>query len=96
MKSEKGLQETPGHVEFMPYPEFRLEHLPELARTSKALARVRHIADSTVRLRVGYTSTKRPKKGFPFAGFRGSRIEHTGTGWVEDVHQHPGFTCPCR
>ena len=95
-KTWKACKKHPGHVGFIPYPEFGLEHLPRYVQTPKALARVRHIADRTVRLRVGYTSTERPKKGFPFAGSRGSRIEHTGTGWVEDVHQHPGFTCPCR
>ena len=97
MESDKtwaACKKYPGHEEFIPYAEFRQELLPESARTPEMLARVRNLAASTVRIRVGYTSDERPK-GYPFHSVRGSCLVHTGSGWVEDVHQQPSVTCPC-
>ena len=97
MESERtwmACKKHPGHVKFIPYPEFRLENLPGVVRTPERFDCVRNMADRTVRLRVGYTCKERPND-FPFANLGGSHIEHTGTGWVEDVHKHRGSTCPC-
>ena len=72
---------NPGHFNFIPYPEFLLEHLPTGLQTQQMLNCVRKFADRTVMLRVGYTSTDRPE-GYPFYDQRGLHRAHTGTGWI--------------
>ena len=61
------------------------------------------MADLTVRLRVGYTSTERPE-GYPFYDHRGEYITHTGTGFCTircttkdevSLLRHPDHKCRC-
>ncbi|GFO14415.1 hypothetical protein PoB_004092000 [Plakobranchus ocellatus] len=83
-------EKNPGHKGFISAPDFSLLHLPEEYRTQEILDLVQAQADLTVRLRVGYTSANRPD-GYPFSGFRGRYIPHTGTGVVTVVcHEQPG------
>ena len=99
---------NPGHQSFVPYPDFRVEHLPEDLQTESNYYTVRNLAARTVRLRVGYTSTDRPD-GYPFHNVRGTNIIHTGSGWLDTffLPKHPpgtrsvtalchlNFPCPC-
>ncbi|GFO20795.1 hypothetical protein PoB_004730000 [Plakobranchus ocellatus] len=82
-----------GHIDFIPVPNFCLDHLPEWCRSSSVLDYVIAICALTVRLRVSYTSKGRPE-GYTFSKDRGSDILHTGTGWVHNVVPGEGF-CQC-
>lgn len=93
-RSWSACSKNPGHAGFIPYPEFRLESLPENRQTQEMLNRVRELADRTVRLRVGYTSRARPD-GYAFSNFRGSDIVHTGSGWMDHVRKITDHPCPC-
>ncbi|KAK3711615.1 hypothetical protein RRG08_020996 [Elysia crispata] len=86
---------NPGHAGFIPYPEFRPDHLPVSWHTPERLEIVRIIAEVTVRLRVGYTSMDRPE-GFAFHNLRGSNIVHTGSGWIYDIRPNRDVPCPCQ
>ena len=86
---------NPGHTAFIPYPEFRYDHLPARWRTPERLETIRIIAEVTVRLRVGFTSWDRPE-GFAFHKLRGTHVVHTGSGWVYDTCTHQNLPCPCR
>ncbi|GFO33057.1 hypothetical protein PoB_005956200 [Plakobranchus ocellatus] len=84
---------NPGHDQFIPAPEFRLDHLPEWARYSSVLEYVKLVSALTVRLRVAFTSWGRPK-GYSFHNYRGSDSLQVGSGFVQDVYPGNG-SCPC-
>ena len=83
---------NPGHTDFIPAPEFCLDHLPRWCSDPSVVECVRTIAALTVRLRVSYTSWSRPD-GYTFSKHRGSGILHTGSGWVRKIQPGSG---PCR
>ena len=85
---------NPGHSGFVPYPDFSLDHLPAGRQTAAALTRVRQLGDRTTRLRVGYTSTARPD-GYAFSNVRGTKVVHTGSGWLDHVRCNSDLPCPC-
>ena len=82
-----------GHPQFIPAPEFCLDHLPEWCTLPTVVDYVKTIAALTVRLRVTYTSWGRPD-GYSFSNHRGSDIPHSGSGWVRNVYPCNG-ACPC-
>ena len=88
----KNCTKNPGHSQFIPAPEFCLDHLPKWCADPTVVECVRAISALTVRLRVNYTSWGRPD-GYSFANHRGSNILHTGSGWVRDIKVGSG---PCR
>ena len=85
---------NPGHEDFIPYPDFRPDHLPAGWRTPEKIESVRIMAEITVRLRVNYTSFDRPD-GFAFCNSKGSTSVHTGSGWIHDVRYRKDVPCPC-
>ena len=87
-------QKNPGHPSFIPYPDFRVEHLPEEWRSQDVFKQVSELAERAVKLRVGYTSMARPE-GFPFYNVRGTSVIHTGSGWIEHVVSRSDTPCPC-
>ncbi|KAK3783019.1 hypothetical protein RRG08_015359 [Elysia crispata] len=87
-------EKNPGHPSFIPYPDFRMEHLPEELRSEDVFSKVVELAERTVKLRVGYTSMARPER-FPFYNVRGTSVVHTGSGWIEQVVLQSDTPCPC-
>ncbi|GFO06466.1 hypothetical protein PoB_003297100 [Plakobranchus ocellatus] len=85
---------NPGHNKFIPAPRFCTDHLPEWARYPWMLDYVQLVSELTVRLRVSFTSLKRPK-GYSFYNHRGSKLPRFGSGFVQDV-SYVEDTCPCR
>ena len=90
----RNCSKNPGHANFIPAPALNLKHLPPAYRTQENLIFIKAFVDVTVRLRVTYTSEKRPT-GYPFSGLSGSRLPHYGSGWVRGVYRHHG-PCPCK
>ncbi|GFO24981.1 hypothetical protein PoB_005148600 [Plakobranchus ocellatus] len=84
---------NPGHANFIPVHELKLDYLPEWCRYQSVLKNVRTIAALTVRLRVFYTSYERPD-GYSFSQHRGSDVLHTGSAWI-GIIQHFTGTCQC-
>ena len=84
-------KKDPGHPNFIPYPEFSLDHLPIDVRTQENYDRVMMVANRTVRLTVRYTSMKRPD-GYPFSSVRGTKIPHTGTGFISPFGARRDYT----
>ncbi|GFS20358.1 hypothetical protein ElyMa_006898100 [Elysia marginata] len=83
---------NPGHVHFIPVPQFCVGHLPEKCASPALVECVKTMAALTVRLRVSYTSWGRPD-GYSFSNHRGSNFLHTGSGWVRNVNAGSG---PCQ
>lgn len=81
-----------GHPNFIHASDFDLKHLPKWCTLQTVVDFVRTIAALTVRLRVAYTSWGRPE-GYSFSNHRGSKVVHTGTGWVRFVSPGSG---PCQ
>ncbi|KAK3787827.1 hypothetical protein RRG08_038529 [Elysia crispata] len=85
---------NPGHSKFLPASKFDLKHLDRHFRDTTVFNSIKALSDLTVRLRVTYTSHKRPD-GYAFAKYKGSDILHLGSGWVYRVRLGEGL-CPCR
>ena len=82
-----------GHPSFIPANEFSMNHLPEKYRTRKVFQYIKNILTRTARVNVRYTSHERPD-GYTFAKCRGTKIPHTGSGYVFSVL--PGcLACRC-
>ncbi|GFO01260.1 hypothetical protein PoB_002776500 [Plakobranchus ocellatus] len=86
-------KKKPGHNSFIAASEFCVSDLPEQCRYPAVFKYVKCISDRTLRLRVGYTSTERPK-GYSFHKDRGTDVLHTGSGLFCDVKYCESF-CPC-
>ena len=89
----KGCSKNPGHPNFIPVTKFNLENLPQDHRTQANLDYIRDLSELTVKLRVSYTSLKRPESYF-FSNLRGSTTPRFGSGCVSDVCRGEG-PCPC-
>ncbi|GFN83114.1 hypothetical protein PoB_000962000 [Plakobranchus ocellatus] len=83
---------NPGHHKFIPAAKFCGQHMPEDCQGQLVLNYVRNISRRTVRLRVGYTSARRPR-GYSFYTARRSNILHTGSGWLHALAPGVG---PCQ
>ena len=83
---------NPGHLRFIPAPDFSLSDLPVWCQKSIVLDHVKYLSAMTVRLRVGYNSLARPD-GYPFCDFRGTKLTRSGSGLVWNITQESG---PCR
>ena len=86
-------KKNPQHENFIRAEDFTMNHLPEGFRTDIHLGYVEYISKRTGRLRIGYVSKERPDT-YTFAEFRGFKIPHTGTGWLNDVAYSSGH-CVC-
>ncbi|GFR95266.1 hypothetical protein ElyMa_006270000 [Elysia marginata] len=93
-QSWQACEKNPGHACFIPYTDFRREHLPEAWQTQDVWSQVVDVAERTVKLRVGYTSMERPE-GYAFYNHRGTSLVHTGSGWIEHVISRTDVPCPC-
>ncbi|GFN83113.1 hypothetical protein PoB_000961900 [Plakobranchus ocellatus] len=85
-------RKNPGHLKFIPVAKFCGKHLPQNCWEQMALDYVCNMSTGTVRLRVGYTSARRPR-GYSFYTDRGSNILHTGSGWLYALTPGVG---PCQ
>lgn len=98
-------EKNPGHKNFIPVHSFTLHHLPAIYRDEYLHNMILALSDITVRVDVRYTSLDRPDtypnsdRPYPFAGYRGSDMMRTGTGWLIRVNTYPVWentgTCPC-
>ncbi|XP_059176896.1 uncharacterized protein LOC131956464 [Physella acuta] len=109
-KHEAKCEKHPGHEEFIPAGEFKYENLPERYRDPTVLNIVKSLAALTVKVKVTYVSTERPKRAsfytgdYPFYQERGTSLIRYGTGRIEDVYFNFGPTvkmkhpesCPCE
>ncbi|GFO41619.1 hypothetical protein PoB_006812400 [Plakobranchus ocellatus] len=86
-------EKNPGHERFIPVSAFCIDDLPERYRKQSFFDLVKGFSDLVVRLRVNYTSAKRPK-GYPFHGSGGQNIAHTGSGLLSHVDTYEG-DCEC-
>ncbi|GFO41621.1 hypothetical protein PoB_006812600 [Plakobranchus ocellatus] len=85
----KNCKKNPGHKRFIPVPEFCIDNLPEGYRTQSFFDEVKRFSDFVVRVKVGYTSEKRPK-GYSFHKFKGTHILHTGSGLLFHIDTYEG------
>ncbi|GFO44809.1 hypothetical protein PoB_007131400 [Plakobranchus ocellatus] len=85
-------RKNPGHLSFIPVAKFCEHKLPQDWWEQMALDYVRNMSTRTVRLRVGYTSKRRPRD-YSFYKDRGSNILHTGSGWLHALAPGVG---PCQ
>ena len=64
---------NPGHENFIPISEFKMNHLPKSNQQDSVLDCVRNVAQCTGRLRVTYTSWARPDN-YTFSVARRTKI----------------------
>ena len=89
---------NPGHCNFIPVSKFCIDNLHDksLSRLQSHFDTIKALSESTVRLKVGYTSLARPN-GYTFSGDRGLFKNHYGSGWVRSVfcRNGPCPSCAC-
>ncbi|GFN96485.1 hypothetical protein PoB_002299100 [Plakobranchus ocellatus] len=84
---------NPGHENFIPIAEFSMSLLPTQYQSLAVMGCITNVAKCTTRLRVSYTSWERPDD-YTFAVARGTKIPHTGSGYVYRITPGKGL-CPC-
>ncbi|GFO41620.1 hypothetical protein PoB_006812500 [Plakobranchus ocellatus] len=88
-KAWRSCEKNPGHERFIPASEFSIDDIPEEYRIQSLFDPVKSFLDVVVRLRVNYTSEKRPK-GYPFHDSGGKYETHTGSGVLFHIDTFEG------
>ena len=86
-------QKNVGHEDFIEVRDFTGANLP-VSVSDEDLRMIRFAADLTVRLRVNWTSLKRPGDD-DVSDYRGSSRLRLGTGIIKDIHFQRDKPCPC-
>ncbi|RUS82119.1 hypothetical protein EGW08_010131 [Elysia chlorotica] len=83
-----------GHLGFIPYPDFQIGHLPSAWQRREVFQETVDLAERTVKLTIGHTSTDRPDV-FRFSNLNRPGIVRSGSGWMEKVVHRSDVPCPC-
>ncbi|XP_012937501.1 uncharacterized protein LOC106011652, partial [Aplysia californica] len=101
-----GWSKKRGHPQFLPVCEFGEDHVrssfPDVDRliVDEVVRDVKSWADRVVRIRVPLISTQRPDtwaggQAYPFAAYRGRRVNNVGSGFVSCVECRCDGGCRC-
>ncbi|GFO07090.1 Annexin [Plakobranchus ocellatus] len=90
----KWCKKNPGHKNFIPAPDFCLDHLHQECRHKSILHFIKLIIAVTVRLKVSFISIERPN-GYPYYEIRERKRPLVGSGWVYKVESGKG-PCQCH